>query len=282
MHAGAGRGGQVSRRFQEVAGSGSEPQIQRRGLGRCAGAGSRPLAARWVDAGQDSSAPAAADPYILAFEAASDLVTRFEIRKLLPSDLHGRAYGEAHAPFREDLLEVLIGIDALGLGIQFVSNSSTRAIASRLDDLLSNHRDLRRKILVFGDAEKFRIREVAPDISGTAQQLRAAFEALPAAATSAELGRPIYLRRGAYFEALGRVWDRSGGTIENTIVCGDIWELDLAMPAALGSHVHLITRAAPYDTYDYELESARAAGARGGVSDDLGGLLTRLRKMVAV
>jgi hypothetical protein len=231
--------------------------------------------------GKTPAAPAAADPYILAFEAASDLVKRFEIRKPLPSDLHGRAYAEAHAPFREDLLEVLIGIGALGLQIHFVSNSSRRAIAARLDDLLANHRDLRSKIEVIGDAEKFRIREISPDISGDARRFQAVFEALPAAATAAGLGRPIYLRRGAYFEALYKVWDGDIGAVGETIVCGDIWELDLAMPAALGSHVHLITRAAPYDTYDYELESARAVGARGGISDDLRGLLTRLRKTVA-
>jgi hypothetical protein len=41
--------------------------------------------------------------------------------------------------------------------------------------------------------------------------------------------------------------------------------------------VHLITRVSPYDTYEYELRAARDLGARGGISDDLRGLLVRVR-----
>ena len=64
----------------------------------------------------------------------------------------------------------------------------------------------------------------------------------------------------------------------STVVCGDIWELDLAMPAALGMCTHLITRASPYDTYDFELQAARRAVPSAGVSDDLRGLLTTVEK----
>jgi hypothetical protein len=52
--------------------------------------------------------------------------------------------------------------------------------------------------------------------------------------------------------------------------------LDLAMPAQLGCRVHLITRAAPYDTYDYERHAVQRLGSLGGISDDLRGVLARL------
>ena len=56
-------------------------------------------------------------------------------------------------------------------------------------------------------------------------------------------------------------------------MCGDIFELDLALPAELGAHVHFIRRER---TFDYELDAIRALGRRGGASDTLMPLLERL------
>lgn len=219
------------------------------------------------------SAPAAADPYILAGETAGYLIRTHDIRTPVPTDLHARAYEAARAPFRHDLLDVLEDLVARRCTISFVSNSSTRSIEARLDEYLAEHVELRRQIEVMGDAGKFRICELASNAFALHPDLRRAFESLPAAAQGVGLERPVYLRRGAYFEALCKVWRNAPSAIGSTVVCGDIWELDLAMPAALGMYTHLITRASPYDTYDYELQAALRAGARGGVSDDLRGLL---------
>jgi hypothetical protein len=82
------------------------------------------------------------------------------------------------------------------------------------------------------------------------------------------LDRPVYLRRGAYFEALCA----TTFPMEQTLVCGDIWELDLALPAALGAQVHLIERAAPFATYRYERERL----AKGQSSPNLEALLERI------
>jgi hypothetical protein len=49
-----------------------------------------------------------------------------------------------------------------------------------------------------------------------------------------------------------------------------VWELDLALPAAMGGHIHLIERASPFDTYDFEKQLTLAH--RGKVSKDLLGL----------
>ena len=66
------------------------------------------------------------------------------------------------------------------------------------------------------------------------------------------------------------------GLITSTVFCGDIWEMDLAMPYALGACVHLIDRAAPFDTYEFEMNAAAAGGARAKTSGDLTGLLAWL------
>ena len=80
--------------------------------------------------------------------------------------------------------------------------------------------------------------------------------------------------------ALGKVWrgDAANGP-RTTLVCGDIWELDLALPDALGCAVHLIERGAPYSTYAYELDAMTQA-RRGSSSGDLNGLLAVLKTRV--
>ena len=48
------------------------------------------------------------------------------------------------------------------------------------------------------------------------------------------------------------------------------------MPYALGAKVHLLDRAAPFDTYPYEREALVGYGDRGKTSADLSGLLIGL------
>ena len=64
--------------------------------------------------------------------------------------------------------------------------------------------------------------------------------------------------------------------LTDTVFCGDTWEMDLAMPYALGANVHLLDRAAPFETYPYERQALAACGDRGKTSVDLSGLLAWL------
>ena len=73
------------------------------------------------------------------------------------------------------------------------------------------------------------------------------------------LPRPIYLRRGKYYESLREIWRATGATPAETLVCGDIFELDLALPAALGAQVVLIER---NNTLPYERAATERAGGR--------------------
>ena len=62
---------------------------------------------------------------------------------------------------------------------------------------------------------------------------------------------------------------RTGVGAKDTLVCGDIYELDLALPQSLGCAVHLMTRAA---TPTHEREFV-GPGQHG---DDLRAILARL------
>lgn len=233
--------------------------------------------AGWTLHGAPSTAPAAADPYILASEASA-LLQRDGAIRLVPPDAYARAYAVNPAPWRPELPEVLAGLIARGLGVGFISNSDRLTIEARLTDLLNADRALRRQIVVHGHAAKFALRELPVGATGPGAAHRARFEALDGSVRAAGTVRPIYLRRGAYFDALCGLWRDLGAAdyaIAQTLVCGDIWELDLAMPRALGAHVHLIRRAPPFDTYPYELAQLPA----GDTSGDLHGLLDHVDRL---
>ncbi|HND31379.1 MAG TPA: HAD family hydrolase [Myxococcota bacterium] len=216
--------------------------------------------------------PAAPDPYIAASTAAE--LTLEEAGLLsewaaLPGTLYAQLYPQLAAPFRAETAEVLAALVGTGARVCFVSNASTGKIAARLDTLLPA--EVRKRVEVVGDAGKFLVREATA--SGP---MRARFDALPVALPLPGLHRPALPRRGRYFDALQRLWGDDEKGPENTIVCGDIFELDHSFPAAMGASVHLIERAEPYPTFPYELQAVAALGDRGGRSPDLWGLLPRV------
>lgn len=219
------------------------------------------------------SAPAAADPYILAGEAIGHIGRSRGLSPATYPNPYPVAYPATAAPFRPELRSVLEWVDAHGIAIHFVSNTSTAKITARLDDLLADAPALRAKIHLQGGAEKYVVNEPAWDDARLGPKMRDAFEALPGAGPRI-LRRPIYLRRDRYLRALSNVWGGDPGSAATTLVCGDVWELDLALPAALGCATHLIERAAPYETYGYERVLAQAAHAT--VSVDLNGVIARI------
>jgi hypothetical protein len=141
---------------------------------------------------------------------------------------------------------------------------------------------LRDRISVQSDAGKFRVCELEWDekMSPLSPAARKRFEALPTAWNDGKIanaiGRPVYLRRAAYFGAISRVLGGNFALLPKTVFCGDIWEMDLAMPYALGANVHLLDRAAPFKTYKYEKQAIASCGRRAKTSADLSGLLAWL------
>lgn len=223
------------------------------------------------------AAPAAADPYILADESARHILRQRKLADTRPPTLHSEA-NEAHlAPWRSEVAGVFAQLMARGIRLHFISNSSTALIERRLHELA-----LSATIQVQSGAAKFQICEPAWDaVPPISQAAAARFACLPAAygtTTQTELGRPVYLRRGKYFESICRVLDGDMNRLATTVFCGDIWEMDLAMPYALGACVHLLERAVPFATYPYEKQAVAGYGNRAKTSEDLKGLLDWLHE----
>lgn len=227
--------------------------------------------------GGAQAAPAAADPYILASEAAQRI---YRVRKLADPQLespdlypaHKAAYERAPAPWRDSAKEIFEHLLGRGVRLCFISNSSTGTIKRRLKDLFGSESAADR-ILVRGDAAKFLVQE--PIWETPPSEMLELFQSLPGEvkSTGADLKRPIYLRRGSYFRAICDVIQDDRAQLSQTLFCGDIWELDLALPAAFGASIHLLERAEPFATYPYEYSALADLGRRGQRSRDLDGLL---------
>ncbi len=212
--------------------------------------------------------PVNVDPYVTV-----NGVTRLLLREHRPEladealqahvlRLFQDAYRLAPSPFRPDAARVLEEVCSDGRHVRVVTNSETAAVERRLDSLGFSTRD---RVAVRGNAGKFLVQGPAtPD---------ARFDSLPEVAGWWADGRPIHLRRGRYFDALRAIWEETGTTPEQTLLAGDIFELDLAMPAALGVHVHLVLRSG---TMAHEVELARAQ-PRGAAASPLAAVLERVR-----
>jgi len=230
--------------------------------------------AAWTVVGPAKIAAAAGDPYALAAEAAKRFLTESgairspALQALACAELFAVAYHAAPYAFRPDarvVLGVLTKARAGGQALRtcFVTNSATDTVKERLTARLFPGG--LGALEVQGGAAKFLI--APPSRPSTL------FDGLPESVQVEGLTRPILLRRGAYFDVLQRLWEdpEHPATPATTLVVGDVWELDLAMPAALGCQTHLILRD---NTYDYERNAARAAGTI--VSGDLLPILNRL------
>ena len=222
-----------------------------------------------------SSAPAAADPYILAFESAKFILRNRKAKVSDPPFEAHRDSNEAHeAPWRAEAREVFEKLLKKNINIYFISNSSSVTITRRLKELLEVA-ELPKALKVQSDAAKFRVSElplILSNMEGSLpENVKSKFEAIPPVHPVSTIGRPVHLRRGHYFSAIYAVLGSSMTSLEDTVFCGDIWEMDLAMPCELGAKIHLIKRAAPFDTYSYELDAVTAC--KGKISENLEALL---------
>jgi phosphoglycolate phosphatase-like HAD superfamily hydrolase len=214
-------------------------------------------------------APATADPYLLANFVARRLCDRLGVmtdkaeRAKLLDALYREAYAQVGMAFKPEAKEVLEALLETGLPVHVVTNAHTDTVEAKLTKLAPRGRE---RLRVSGDARKFLIEP--PTTSD------AIFEAVPETVQVAALVRPIHLRRGRYYDALRRIWNETDTSPETTLVAGDIYELDLAMPAALGAHVQLVARA---NTLEYERRGIAALGSRGGMDPSLRAILPRLR-----
>jgi phosphoglycolate phosphatase-like HAD superfamily hydrolase len=222
------------------------------------------------DVGGRVVAPATADPYLLSNCVARQLMIRAgafpdpsERHEALQT-LYREAYKLTGMAFKPEAKEVLEALLETGLPIWVVTNAHTDLVDAKLTKLAPRGRE---RLKVKGDARKYLIEEPQPS--------DARFAAVPESIQfDGLLPRPVYLRRGRYYEALRDIWNQTGTGPEDTLVAGDIYELDLALPAALGSHVQFVSRP---NALPYEIQAVELLGARGGVDLSLRAILPRLR-----
>lgn len=215
-------------------------------------------------------APALGDPYLRATWIARRVAPLVApaldapARRDLVSRAYASAYARAPARFRSEAEAVVRAALARVDRVFVVSNSPAASVRAKLASI---GLDAGSGVEVVGDARKF---DVTEDTSPSVE--RAAFDALPIERAIEGLPRPIYLRRGRYFAALDHAARAARCGLDAMLVCGDIFELDLALPAALGAAVHLVTRRS---TLDHERAEALRL-PRGSADEELDAVLDRL------
>jgi phosphoglycolate phosphatase-like HAD superfamily hydrolase len=188
-------------------------------------------------------APATVDPYLRMVPIAHRILDKFDVMpsaidrgRLLGNVLYKYNYAKTlgHPVFRPgagDVLRALGGTDAW-----IVTNSDTHAVAGKVSALDRESPGVGwLTSRVRGHARKF---DVEDAWTGAAAELH-----VPG------LDRPVLLRRRAYHDILKEILDRAGASFADLVVIGDIFELDLAMPLALGARVGLVAteRTPPYE-----------------------------------
>lgn len=186
----------------------------------------------WMDR---AVAPATVDPYLRMVPIAHRILDHFgaipgaiDRGRLLGNVLYRYNYAKTlgHPVFRPGAGEALRALG--GSEAWIVTNSDTHAVAGKvaaLDRQVSGVAWLTSRVR--GHARKF---DVDDAWTGADAELR-----VPG------LRRPVLLRRRAYYEILSSILDAAGATFADLVVIGDIFELDLAMPLALGARVGLIS-----------------------------------------
>ena len=212
-------------------------------------------------------APACADPYIRATCAAHLVFDRLgfldgdePLRAERIYRVHRDSYQSAHTVFRHDARAVLAALLARFAVVHVVTNAAPDVVAARIAtlDLAAGDR-----LRVLGDARKFVVEPASLD--------PAAFAALPETLAIPRLPRPVLVRRGHYFDVLGTIARELSVRPDEMLVCGDIFELDLALPFVLGMRVHLLTRST---TPEYE-RAFVTSSPRGGLGESLASVLDR-------
>jgi FMN phosphatase YigB (HAD superfamily) len=213
-------------------------------------------------------APANCDPYIrstcLAYEVCErlGLMKNRELRSDVLSVVYGFCYRFTKTVFRPEAKAVLQRLLRSGAHVRVVTNSDTKVVQKKLEQLGFTQLD------VTGSAKKFVVKD---DAQGDPR-----FGALVDIAVTG-LNRPLKVRRPHYFNVLDRLWHETGVKPAETLVCGDIFELDLALPLALGCQGHLLDRP---NTLAYEKTAMAAFGARTTTSPSLEMLADRVEAMV--
>jgi hypothetical protein len=180
-------------------------------------------------------APATVDPYLRMVPIAHRILDHYgaipsaqDRGRLLGSVLYKYNYAKTlgHPVFRAGAGEMLKAL--AGTRTWIVTNSDTHAVAGKVAAL---------------DREAAGVAWLTSRVRGFARKFDVddGWTGAPGEMIIPGLNRSVLLRRRSYFEILQQVVDEAESSFEELVVIGDIFELDLAMPLALGSRVGLVT-----------------------------------------
>lgn len=178
-------------------------------------------------------APATVDPYLRLMpvarrilDEAGRLLDEADRQRVLDGLLYRYNYRKTITAFREGAAQVLHALREHSTWI--VTNSDTEAVRAKVRTLEADSGVALGWLdgQVVGNAKKY---VVDP-----------AFNAVPESLSLPGLRRPVLLRRRYYFEVLERLRRQAGVGWHDVTVIGDIFELDLALPLALGARVGLL------------------------------------------
>ena len=200
------------------------------------------------------------DPYLLATAVGALLGPGLDDAQT--ERMFKENYRFTTTAFKPEAREVVEAFIRADVHFVVVTNSDPATVGRKLDTLAPDGREA---IRLHGNARKFLVTD--PE----AHAACARFAAVPATIRVEGWPRPLFARRGHYHDALAAIWDESGTTPAETLVIGDVFELDLLLPAVLGCRVHL---ASGPRTLAYEREAVARYGGTG--DDDLRAALTYL------
>jgi hypothetical protein len=172
-------------------------------------------------------APAGVDPYLRImpvarkiFDACGAFSSESDRTRLLDGILYKYNYLKTRIAFRTGAREALAGLE--GTDTWVVTNSHTDAVRAKVESLGATW--------------------LAPRVHGRAQKyvIDDSFDLVPERLSLPGLSRPVLLRRRAYFEVLDGLRTKAGASWADVLVVGDIFELDLSLPLALGARVGLV------------------------------------------
>ncbi len=205
-------------------------------------------------------APATVDPYLRMVPIAHRILDQFNAfpgsedrGRLLGSVLYKYNYAKTlgHPVFRPGAGAMLTSL--AGTKTWIVTNSDTHAVAGKVAAL---------------DREAPGVAWLTSRVRGFARKFDVddGWTGAPGEMVIPGLNRCVLLRRRSYVESLQQIVTEAESSCDELVVVGDIFELDLAMPLALGARVGLVSSVR---TPDYE-KAFVTAHPRAKLIEDLG------------
>lgn len=209
---------------------------------------SNPSRYGWLSNGK-IVAPAYADPLIMSRTIAGlllDEANRYSnnnrlanssSREIVLDEYFKKSYPYMGIVFKKDADNFLTTLsDSIDTCI--VTNSKTDGVRKKISHLPTGHFD----IPIYGDAKKYLLDDTWNDA--------------PESVSLEGFGRPLFLRRQKYYETLEMVkLERQVGPY-NVFVVGDVYELDLLLPAYMRMNIILTPRKS---TPQFEIDAVKSS-----------------------